>query len=252
MQVFEEHSFKDFLGNPTQEVDHAWGIERRFSVAKENIENFASIIKNTLYRHHSSFDVVDEITNLGFPLSADALRTRNSGLPKDLKTRMGHLGEVIGAEFARAYLNYQTTMIFPKRLNPNPDQSMKGVDVLGFREENLPAEILLGEVKSYTSLDKRAISEAYSNLKSLSNNKKLPVFFHFAKEYSTIQKNYDQRNNIDRHMADNTPRNCFLLSVTQTNPRDPFSDIPQNSNIQLMAVHIQLENIRSFLSVLFQ
>ena len=129
---------------------------------------------------------------------------------------------------------------------------MKGVDILGFREENLPAEILLGEVKSYTSLDKRAISEAYLNLRSLNDNKKLPVFFHFAKEYSTLQKNNDKKSNIDRHMADNTPRNCLLLSITQTNPRDPFSVIPQNSSIRLLAVHIQLENIRSFLSVIFQ
>jgi hypothetical protein len=80
---------------------------------------------------------------------------------------MGNIGEVVGTEFARVYLNYPTTISFPKRLNPNPEQSMKGIDILGFREKNLSAEILLGEVKSYTSLDKRAISEAYSNLKSL-------------------------------------------------------------------------------------
>lgn len=252
MQVFDEHSIKDFLGKPTYEANHTWGIEKRFSVTKENIENFESVIKDTLYYHHSSFDVADEIIELGFPLSAEALRTRNSGLPNDLKTRMGHLGEVIGAEFTRTYLNYQTTMIFPKRLNPNPNQSMKGVDILGFREENLSAEILLGEVKSYTSLDKRAISEAYLNLKSLSENKKLPVFFHFAKEYSALQKDKNQKNNIDRHMVDNTPRNCLLLSVTQTNPRNPFSVLSQSSNIKLLAVHIQLENIRDFLAVLFE
>ena len=179
MQVFDEHSFKDFLGKPIYETNHTWGNEKRFSVPKENTGKFASFIKDTLYHHHSSFDVGDEITELGFPLSAGALKTRNSGLPSDLKTRMGNLGEVIGVEFTRTYLNYQTTMFFPKRLNPNPDQSMKGVDILGIREENMPAEILLGEAKSYTSLDKRAISEAYLNLKALSENKKLPVFFSF-------------------------------------------------------------------------
>lgn len=251
MQVFDEQSFKDFLGKPIYEENHTWGIEKRFSVAKEIIEKFESFIKNTLYHHHSSFDVSDEMAELGFPLSAEALRIRNSGLPSDLKTRMGNLGEVIGTEFTRTYLNYQTIMIFSKRFNPNPDQSMKGVDILGFQEENMPAKILLGEVKSYTSLDKRAISEAYLNLKSLSENKKLPVFFHFAKEYFTLQKDNNQKNNIDRHMADNTPRNCLLLSITQTNPRKPFSGIPQSNNMNLLAVHIQLENIRDVLPVLF-
>ena len=252
MQFFDEHSFKVFLGNPIHEAEHDWGTEKRFRVSVENIKNFAPVIRETLYRHHSSFDFADEINDLGFPLSAESLKTRNSGLPSDLKTRMGHLGEIIGAEFSRAYLNYRTTMIFPKRLNPNPNQSMKGIDILGFREESLFAEVLLGEVKSYTSLDKGAISEAYSNLKSLSENKKLPVFFHFAKEYSALQGDNNQKNNIDRHMADNTPRDCLLLSVTQTNPKNPFSVIPQDRSPKLLAVHIQLENIRSLLSVLFE
>jgi hypothetical protein len=128
---------------------------------------------------------------------------------------------------------------------------MKGVDVLGLREENLPAEILLGEVKSYTKIDKRAIVEAHLNLSNLFQNKKLPVVFHFAKEYFSLQGNTNQTKNIDRHTADNTPKNCLLLSLTQAKSRDPFSAIPQNGDIQLLAVHIQLENIRSFLSTLF-
>jgi hypothetical protein len=165
---------------------------------------------------------------------------------------MGNLGEVLGAEFAKTYLGYQTTLIFPKRLNPNPEQSMKGVDILGLREEHLPAEVLLGEAKSYTSLDKGAISEAYSNLKTLSENKKLPVLFHFAKEYFSIQNNQEQKKNIDRHMLNSVSKKCLLLSVTQSKPRDPFSNIPQGNNFQINAVHIQLESIRFFLPYLFE
>jgi hypothetical protein len=250
MQFFDDESFKNFLGLPVYEKNHEWGIEKRFRVAKDKISDFVPILRDTLYRHHSSFNFVDEINDLGFPLSADALRKRNSGLPTDLKTRMANLGEVIGAEYSRTYLNYQTTIIFPKRLNPNPNQSMKGVDVLGFREENLPAEILLGEVKTYTDFKKDAINDAYTNLLKLYQNKKLAIIFHFAKEYFYLQKDSNMKN-IDRHMAENTSKNCFLLSVTQGKPRNPFSDIPPNSDIQLFAVHIQLENVRSVLSNLF-
>ena len=128
---------------------------------------------------------------------------------------------------------------------------MKGVDILGLRDQNLPAEILLGEVKSYTKLDNRAISEAYINLKNLNQNKKLPVIFHFAKEYLNLQQNSSQAKNIDRHMAEDTLKNCFLLSITQKKPRNPFSVLPQSRDVQLLAVHIQLENIRFFLPVLF-
>jgi hypothetical protein len=248
---FDSHSFKDFLGSPIHEENHIWGVERRFKVTREKISIFAPIIRSTLYHHHSSFNITDEINTLGFPLSAEAMKKRNSGLPRDMKTRMGNLGEVLAAEFSNAYLKYQTTIILPKRLNPNPDQSMKGVDVLGFQEENLPAELLLGEVKSYATLDKRAINEAYYNLKNISQNKNLIVLFHFAKEYLSLQSMVNHTKNIDRHTADNTPKKCFLLSVTQAKSRNPFSTIPQNNDIQLLAVHIQLEDIRSFLSQFF-
>jgi hypothetical protein len=251
MQFFDEHSFKDFLGNVVYEENHIWGIERRFIASEQNIKVFLPLIRDTLYHHHSSFNFTDEIRDLGFPSTSGSLRIRNSGLPSDLKTQMGNLGEIIGAEFTKAYLNYQTTLVFPKRLNPNPNQSMKGIDILGLREESLPAEILLGEVKSYTSLDKEAIVEAYSNLKSLSENKKLPVLFHFAKEYYSLQNNSNEKKNVDRHMAENTSKKCLLLSITQSKPKEPFSDIPKTSELELLAVHIQLENIRSFLAILF-
>jgi hypothetical protein len=250
MQFFDNESFKNFLGLPIYEENRAWGIEKRFRVASNTIADFIPILRDTLYLHHSSFNLVDEISALGFPLSAEAMRLRNSGLPSDLKTRMANLGEVIGAELAKYHLGYQTTITFPKRLNPNPDQSMKGVDVLGVREETTPAEILLGEVKSYTSLDKRAISEAYTNLKRLSKSIKIPVIFHFAKEYFSLQGNNHQIRNIDRHMAENIPKNCLLLSITQGKSKAPFSDIP-NEDVRLIAIHIQLENIRSFLPKLF-
>jgi len=252
MQFFDEHSFKDFLGDVFYEEHHVWGVEKRFIASEENIKGFLHIIRDTLYHHHSAFNIMDEIRDLGFPSTAESLRVRSSGLPTDLKTQMGNLGEVIGAEFTKAYLKYQTTLVFPKRLNPNPNQSMKGIDILGLQEESLPAEILLGEVKSYTSLDKEAIVEAYLNLKSLSRNKKLPVLFHFAKEYYSLQNNSTEKKNVDRHMAENTPRKCLLLSLTQSKPKEPFSKIPKTSELELLAVHIQMENIRSFLAILFE
>lgn len=251
MQYFDDESFKEFLGVPAYEETYIWGIEKRFCVTKDKIKKFIPVIRDTLYHHHSSFSFAEELNNLGFALSADALRIRNSGLPTDEKTRMGNIGEVLGAEFTRAYLNYQTTLVLPKRLNPNPEQSMKGVDILGFREKTLSPEILLGEVKSYTKLDSRAISEAYANLKNLSKSKKLPVFFHFTKEYLNLQRNSAEAQNIDRHMAEGTPKNCFLLSITQNAPKNPFEILPQNNDVELLAVHIQVEDIRFLLDALF-
>src|SRR6186997_3199066 len=106
MPIFTDDTFRVFLGNP-QINEHDWGIEWRFAVSKQILENYSNILKETLYYHHGFFDIHDEIAELGFPLSAQSLQKRYSGNPLDHKTRMGNLGEVIGAHFSKAYLKFQ-------------------------------------------------------------------------------------------------------------------------------------------------
>jgi len=147
MPIFTDETFRFFLGSP-QIYEHDWGIEWRFAVSKEILKDYSNILCETLYYHHSFFDLHDEIAELGFPLSAQSLRNRYSGNPFDHKTQMGNLGEVIAAHLSRTYLRFQGTPIYPKRYNTNVDQSMKGIDVLNFRDINSPEEILIGEVKT--------------------------------------------------------------------------------------------------------
>jgi hypothetical protein len=261
MQIFDNDSFRAFLGKPWLNKQHDWGSEWRFSVSKQNLEAFSGLFRDTLYHHHSSFDLHDDLAELGFVLSARALKIRNSGNPTDLRTQMGNLGEVLGAQFARTYLDYQANAIYPKRFNTNVEQSMKGTDILSFKDSNSSAEILFGEVKTGTDFVKTSsnpkkenpIEGAYKTLYKHSKNEHLAVILHFARAY--FQNDKASLVNTERHMKKDTPRKYLLLSVTQAKPRNPFSNLPQYREkygvLDLLAIHIEIKGLREFLPSLF-
>ena len=254
MQIFNNDTFHDFIGDAWFIEPREWGHEWRFSVSKQNLERFKDIFRDTLYHHHSSFILYDDIAELGFTSSAQSLRNRHSGNPNYRNTRMGNLGEILGAEFVKSYLNYQSTLTFPKRLNTNVEQSMKGADILGFKDNNSPAEILVGEVKTGADFAKDAIDDAYNELIKRKKND-LPIMLHFAKEYFTFQNDKEGTANIERHMKENLPRNYLLLSITESKPQHPFDSIPEYrkkyGEIEILAVHIEIKGLIDFLPKLF-
>jgi hypothetical protein len=255
MQIFDDDIFRDFIGDAWLIEPREWGHEWRFSVSKQNLEIFSDILRDTIYHHHSSFTLYDDIAELGFTSSAQSLRNRHSGNPGYHNTRMGNLGEVVGTHFVKSYLGYQSTLTFPKRLNTNVEQSMKGIDVLGFKDSNSPAGILIGEVKTGAGFAKSAIEDAYDELFKRKKNE-LPTMLHFAKEYFTFQNDKEETANIERHMKKNMPRNHLLLSITDSNPKNPFDSIPEYRKKygeieEILAVHIEIKGLIDLLPVLF-
>jgi hypothetical protein len=247
MIIFDPQTFRRFLGQPIHYEDHEWGSEQRYLVSETSLTKFKKLLIDTLYYHHSSFDLADEITDIGYPLAAQAMRQRNSGNPTDPKTQMCNLGEVIGAEFAKTFLGFKTTQTFLKRLNPNVDQSMKGVDILGLRDSSCPAELLIGEAKSSEQFNKDSIEQAYDHLVDL-HTKEAARMLRSMKESLLLKEDRGGIANVDRHMADGVPRYSFLLSITQSTPEAPFKIITERfKQVQvpkLVAVHIQIQNIK--------
>ena len=247
MQVFNCQTFRQFLGQPNFSKNHSWGREKRYVVTEASLLEYEDLLKGTLYHHHTSFDIFDEVSAMGYPLTAKAIRQRNSGNPRDEKTQMAHLGEVIGAEFVRTFLDFKTTQVFPKRFNPNVDQSMKGADIIGLRDNEQPARLLIGEAKSYKGFDKRAIDEAYDHLVAL-HAKEASRMLRFMKEILRRKDDKLSLVNVDRHMADSVPRSFIIISISQSAPRNPFDILTEKFKCSqlpdLMAVHIQIQNLR--------
>lgn len=247
MRVFDPQSFREFLSQPTYLEHHNWGLEERYVISETSLRKFEKLLADTLYYHHSSFDVTDDIAALGFPLTAQAMRQRNSGVPANERTQMGHLGEVMGTEFARAFLGFETTRTFPKQLNPNLDQAMKGVDILGLRGATRRAELLIGEAKTGKQLHKLAVKEGYDHLIDL-QRKEATRMLHSMKEALGLKGDKEGVANVDRHTADGVPRHYLLLVVTQSAPREPFDVVAERFKLaqlpRLLAVHIQIYNLK--------
>lgn len=260
MLTFTDDTFRAFLGEPLTNK-HNWGHEWRFAVPKQALKKYSDILRDTLYQHHSFFNLHDEIADLGFMLSAHALKNLYSGNPKDHNTQMGNLGEVLGAHLSRTYLNFLGKPIYPKRYSTNIEQSMKGIDVLGFRDSNLPAEIFIGEVKTgkrfykTSSEDKKnPVEDAYETLCKHQKNDELPKILHFARAY--FQDDSESLANVGRHMKEGTPRKYLLLSVTESRPGEPFSNIPEYKDKygvieELLAVHIEIKGLTEFIEPLY-
>jgi hypothetical protein len=247
MQVFNQDTFRLFLGNPVPQR-HEWGHEYRYIVSEKILAQYAPLLRDTLYSHHSSFDMCLEIAELGFPHLAQTLRQRNSGNPENPITRMGNLGEVLGIEYAQWILGFGTAHVFPKRFNPNPDQSMKGSDILALAEPSRAAHLLIGESKAAKNFDARSIRDAYDHLLSLRGTAAARML-RLIKEILRLSNRTTDVANVDRHMADAIPRQYMIVSITQSKPQSPFEVIPalyrQNPLPRLVGVHIQIQELRN-------
>jgi len=243
MPIFDPGTFRQFLGEAVCCSSDVWGTEQHYVVSGTSLEQYEQLLKDTIYHHHSSFDFANEIADVGYPLTAQAMRQRDSGNPADHNTQMGNLGEVLGAEFARAFLGMQTTLVLPKRLNPNVDQSMKGADIIGLRDSHQPPELLFGESKCDTHFSKRSIDEGYDHLVDL-HAQDASRMLRFVKEVLRLKGDKEQLANVDRHMAHGVPRLSLILAVTQSAPQAPFDVVAerfkQEPLPQLVAVHIRI------------
>ncbi|MBK8433766.1 MAG: hypothetical protein IPL28_21880 [Chloroflexi bacterium] len=224
MQIFDTQNFRQFLGS-AECNQHRWGLEKRYVVTENTLAEYEHILRDTLYHHHSSFNAFEAITELGFPLVANAMRQRNSSNPIDENTQMGNLGEVIGREYSTAFLGFATTWAYPNRFNPNIEQSMKGVDIIGLRDVNQPAEILVGEAKAWRAFDKRPIKDAYNHLIRLRNQGNTSQMLRFVKESASTKGDRQILENIDRHMANDVIRHYLILSITEKNHENLFEII---------------------------
>ena len=253
-EQLDSESFKMLLGDPI-EVDRAWGHERRYYIDQKKLGIYQQQLKATVYHHHSSFDYATELKELGFPQTAQAMQEERSALPSLHETQMGNLGEVLGTEYGRWLLGFETTLVLPKRFNPNIEQSMKGVDILGTRSTDECPVLLIGEAKCRKDLGD-SVRESHSNLVSLCKQD-ISKLLAFAKEILRFQGNTKGVANLDRvcGFSSMAERFALMFIVTQSNPRDPFISLDAllcNSPLpNLLAVHVCIETLENWLPKIF-
>ncbi len=158
-------------------------------------------MEDALLKHHISPEALQRHMDLIKSLKIKNLPIpRLTRLPQNSTTQKGNFAEIFLAE----YLGYTTGMLLPiyrLRYNTNPDQSMKGDDVLLFDLDSDPVTIIVGESKFRSVPDKQSVEDIVDGLVR-SNRVGLPVSLSFV---------------VDRLYEENKPelgqkvQNCVVL-----------------------------------------
>jgi hypothetical protein len=198
------------------------------------------------YHTRSSSDI-NLLSTLGYPLTSQVMI--GDQRPKSAKTRRGHLAEILACEFARERLGYEIP-VHRLRYNPNPDQSMKGDDILGFRFATVqrePHSILVGEAKYRNQYSSEVVLEAYEAL--CKGFRPYPASVEFV---ATLLYMKGERNKADlvrqvKNQLASMPRRVnkyyLLFLATRGRPSNPFKCIEEMAEVldNLIVINVSFQ-----------
>jgi hypothetical protein len=171
------HPYGESLSAANKTTDT--GVPHRALTGNGKRQAFMNYTLNALKFHHKSPEALERIRKTIAALRINGVDTsRLSPYPKNKKTQRGNYAEIVLAE----YLEASTTVSLPiyrLRYNPNPDQSMKGDDVLMFDLDSKPIRVIIGESKFRKTPDKAAVEEIVEGL-TRSNTGVIPASLTFV------------------------------------------------------------------------
>ena len=143
-------------------------------------DEFLNFMVPALENHHISPAALERRKHLIESLKISDAPIPTSPYPQNATTQKGNFAEVFLAEYLYSTTEAQIP-IYRLRYNTNPDQSMKGDDVLIFDLDSNPVRIIVGEAKFRGTPSKKAIVDMINGLMR-SNKAGLPVSLMFVAE----------------------------------------------------------------------
>ena len=241
-------------------------------------DKVADELRRVIESHHAhSPDWARLLNAIGFSSLAEALKRSNAVLPsrtmqssddgedeeQELTTRRGNFCEVLAAEYALTQMGFEVP-IRRLRYNPNPDQSMKGDDVLGFRFPQVHGSgaVLVGESKYRSnrspSAVRNAVEKAYRSL--CLSQRSYPASMDFVATILEPEQNQERAQWVRQMRAQlqsgkiPVERHYLLFLGTLGRPDDPFGwlDEQQHAVANITCVNIAFApGIQSWLDELF-
>lgn len=204
-----------------------------------------------LYEYHTSSPVNTHLlAQLKYRQLAAVLAKDNDQRPHNSTTRSGNLVEILACEFAKTQ-GYDVPILRLK-YNPNPDQSMKGDDILGFHfsEDGVEHDALLaGEGKFRSTFVRKVVEEAYEDLKRKIPSS--PVSMEFFATILTLKGDQSLAAKIRQlrqrlALQDKRVTQVYLLFLaTVGQPQNPFEYLEDYSDPllpNLIAVNVVFQN----------
>lgn len=235
-------------------------------------------LRRVIESHHAhSRDWTRLLNAIGFSSLAKALKRGHTVLParttqssndgedeeQELTTRRGNFCEVLAAEYGIIQMGFEVP-IRRLRYNPNPDQSMKGDDVLGFRFPQVHGSgaVLVGESKYRSnrspSAVRNAVEKAYRSL--CLSQRSYPVSMDFVATILELEQDRERAQWVRQMRAQlqsgkiPVERHYLLFLGTLGRPADPFGwlDEQQHGVANITCVNIVFApGIQSWLDGLF-
>jgi len=172
---------------------------------------------------------------------------------------MGNFGEIVASEYLRQMLGYEIP-VYRLRYNPNPESSMKGDDVLGFKFGNVDGsgrEIIVGESKARQKFSRSAVEDAYQQL-AKSSRRPHPISLTFIANILRLEGQPEKADAILSYLelsGSNLPRKSWLLFlVTGNRPNDPFGCLQKRDDIvgNLIVANAHIEGLAKWVDRLFE
>lgn len=177
-----------------------------------------------------------------------------SPYPKNFTTQKGNFAEIFLAEYLTSTSDVELP-IYRLRYNPNPDQSMKGDDVLLFDLDTEPVRIIVGESKFRGIPDKTSVIEMIDGL-IRSNREGLPISLMFVSEMLIKEGKPELGKKV---------QNCALLFATNKltieyvgllmgnqNAKNPINKHTPNGLRNLLMISLGIRNPENIIKSSFE
>ena len=195
------------------------GIEHRVLEDNGQGDILLQYMEDALQRHHISLEALQRHMDLIAKLKIKNLPNLRSPYPQALKTQKGNFAEVFFAEYLISTTNMDLP-IYRLRYNTNPDQSMKGDDVLLFDLDSDPVRIIVGESKFRGIPDKQSVIDIVDGLVR-SHKAGLPISLMFVA---------DRLFEENKHELGRKVQNCAILFATNKLRIDYVGFLMSNQN----------------------
>jgi hypothetical protein len=141
-------------------------------------------LRKAVVVHHNHPDKIKRFARRNKHLERQGVPPRPL-YPKSDKTRKANIAEIALAEYVVATERLQVP-VYRLRWNTNPEQSMKGDDVLAFDLDAKPARILVGESK-FRSLPRREDVEDIVEQLLRSEKARIPASLQFVADHVRLE-----------------------------------------------------------------
>jgi len=227
------------------------GVIHRELLDAKHTEVLLRYMVPIMQEHHISSEKLEKRKKLLKSLKNPNIPLTLSPYPRNSTTQKGNFAEIFLAEYLQSTTDTQLP-IYRLRYNPNPDQSMKGDDVLLFDLDSKPARIIVGEAKFRKIPSGEAVVETTEGLVR-SYNIGLPISLMFVAErlfeegneelgnkvmecvilfasdklkieyVGLLMSNKNSRNHVNRHTT-NELRHLLMISLGMENPESIVKD----------------------------